>query len=80
MASNRDGKLSIRLNSDVLQKIDNLAGAANVDRAEWVRAWLGHLANLRREMSLRAMGEIPEKCFRGFAGRPPDAETDEKTD
>ena len=72
MSTPRDGKLSIRLNADVLQRIDNLAGAANVERAEWVRAWLGHLSNLRRESSLRAMADIPADRFKGLPGRPVD--------
>jgi hypothetical protein len=72
MPTSRDGKLSIRLNADVLHRIDNLAGAANVDRAEWVRAWLGHLSNLRREVSLRAMADIPPDRFKGLPGRPVD--------
>ena len=72
MANPRDGKLSIRVNADVLARIDNLAGAANVDRAEWIRAWLGHLSNLRREVSLRAMADIPPDRFKGLPGRPVD--------
>ena len=79
MAQQKTAHLSVRIPVDVLQRIDNLAGAAHLDRSEYVKAWLGYVSNLKRDYALRAMADIPEDRFRGLAGRPSELRTEGKT-
>ena len=80
MSKQKTVMIGFRVNADVLRNIDNLAGAANVDRSDWIKAWLGHLANLKREYSFRAMADIPEERFKGLPGRPNTPKSDDETD
>jgi len=68
--------LAVRLHPDVMRNIDNLAGAAHLDRSAWIKAWLGSLSNLRREYSLRALADIPPDRFKGLPGRPQEPRDD----
>jgi hypothetical protein len=72
--------LALRVPVEVLQRIDNLAGASHLDRSEFVKAWLGCLSHLKREFALRAMADIPAERFRGLPGRPVEAKDGEATD
>ncbi len=62
--------LMLRVKSDVLADIDNLAGAANMDRSEFIKMWLGTIANLKREYAQRAIADIPLDRFKVLPGRP----------
>jgi hypothetical protein len=62
--------VQFRVRTDVVAAIDNLAGAANLDRAEYLKLWLGAIARLKREHAVRAIAAIPQEMFKGLPGRP----------
>ena len=62
--------LQFRVPAHVLGQIDNLAGAANLDRAGYMRMWTGAIAELKRENAVRALAAIPKDMFKGLPGRP----------
>ncbi len=64
--------LQFRIKPNVLKEIDNLAGAANLDRTEYLRLWIGAIARLKRENATRALHAIPQDMFKGLSGRPSD--------
>lgn len=66
--------LQVRLNPEVLKQIDNLAGAANLDRSEYLKLWLGAIARLKRERAIDAISGIPKDFFKGLPGRPSDGD------
>jgi len=65
--------IAIRLNPAIAREISNLAGASNLDRAEFLRYWIGAIARLKREYATRALHDIPLQRFRGLPGRPSDS-------
>ena len=69
-------QLGLRVSPDVAETLTNLAGAAHMDRNEYLRAWLGVIANVKRQYAIKAMGSIPENYMKGTAGRPSDATLD----
>jgi hypothetical protein len=68
--------IAVRLTPAVARELGNLAGAANQNRAEFIRYWLGGIARLKREHATRAFAHIPLSCFKGLPGRPADEEPD----
>jgi hypothetical protein len=75
-SGNKSFMLQLRVSHDVAEKLQNIAGAANMDRNEYLRAWLGVIANVKRQYAIKAMGSIPEEYMKGTAGRPNDATLD----
>ena len=61
-----------RLLPNVARELSNLAGTANLDRAELLRCWLGSTARLKRDYATRALADIPVSRFKGLPGRPSD--------
>ena len=71
MTSKRDFvQINVRVSPEVAETLSNLAGAAHLDRNEYVKAWLGVIANLKRQYATKALGSIPEEYMKGMAGRP----------
>jgi hypothetical protein len=64
--------LQFRVTPQLARDIDNLAGAANLDRAAFLRFWIGSIARLKREYAVRAIADIPADRFRNLPGRPSD--------
>lgn len=62
--------LQFRVTPNVIKEIDNLAGAAHLDRAEFLRLWIGAIARLKRENGVRALADIPPDRFKNLPGRP----------
>lgn len=62
--------IAFRVSPEVLDRVEQLAAAANLDRSTWAKAWLGYLSNLKREYAMRAMADIPQDRFKGVPGRP----------
>jgi hypothetical protein len=64
--------LQFRITPKIAQELDNLAGAANLDRPEFLRFWIGTIARLKREYAVRAIADIPADRFKNLPGRPSD--------
>ena len=65
--------VQFRVSANVIAAVDNLAGAANLDRAEYLKLWLGVICRLRREHAIAAITAIPAEYFKSFPGRPTNA-------
>ena len=68
--------IQVRVNPQIVKEIDNLAGASNLDRSEYLKLWLGAITRLKREYAVRAIADIPQDRFRGLPGRPREDDED----
>ncbi|MFA5264422.1 MAG: hypothetical protein WC378_11405 [Opitutaceae bacterium] len=66
--------VQFRVNANVLAAVDNLAGSSNLDRAEYLKLWIGAIARLKRERAIDAISSIPKDYFKALPGRPSGAD------
>jgi len=71
--------LSVRIQGEVMDSLDELAAAARLDRAEYVKLWLGVISRVKRPFAVTAVTSIPPEMLKGFPGRPTDEEAGKVT-
>jgi hypothetical protein len=62
--------LQLLMDERDIQLLENLAGAAGMDRPTYCRTILARFARLKREYALEAITGIPREYFKGLPGRP----------